>query len=152
LTATQASLRSANGVVISTRYKDGDRIKLAFVINPNGSADETLMFIINNGIIDRTERFVPTDSFNNSGATFQLNSVGATFKLYSIRVFNRAITETEEFNNFAIDNPDLLNIIARNDIFEGGNLSIEKIATKLPVMLITCPDWPDLMSTRDKKF
>lgn len=142
ITATQATLTSALGTKLMTKYKNNERIKLAFVINPNDSfLTERIRVssIINNGILERATVYANNDVYDST-AKIKLGNADskAGVKIYNIRCYNVAITDDDEFNNYIIDAPDTETLIDDNDIYADGTLdiSVDKMQQKIDVILI----------------
>jgi hypothetical protein len=91
-----AKFQSAGGTNINTRFRDGDRLHLAFIINKTTGDDARFIYIVNNGIVERAARFAATDNFNVS-TLLHIGSTGCTIKLHSIKVYNKALTVDEAF-------------------------------------------------------
>ena len=138
LTASTAKLRSSGGASVDTKYRDGDRVHLSFIINRTSGDDARMIYIVNNGILERATRFAANDNFNASGNLI-IGSNGCTIRLYSIRVYERALTVDEAFCNYAVDSPNLITIAANNDIYDqdSGAISVDKVNAHIPVMIIT---------------
>lgn len=138
LTASTAKLLSRGGTAVDTKYRDGDRIHLTFIINKTTGDDARMMYIVNNGILERAAQFAASDSFNAPG-NIVIGSNGCVIRVYSIRVYNRALDVDEAFCNYAVDSPNLINIASNNDIYDkdSGNISVDKVSAHIPVMIIT---------------
>lgn len=152
INATSASLRSANNSTsVETKYRDGDRNHLTFIINKTSGDDSRFLYIVNNGILERAARFTTTDNFVASG-NIRIGSDGCTVRLYGVRVFNRALKVDEAFCNYAIDSPNLISLAAKNDIFDtaaANAISVDKVNSTIPVMIIT-GDISSILSITDK--
>lgn len=153
ITATSASIRSSGGAFVETRFKNEERVKLAFIVNKaQDSPDSGLIYIVNNGIVERATNYAPSDTFLNGSVLTIGDSTGKTsMKLRSIRVYSRAITTDEAFANYIIDSGKLLQLYQENDIYEEGTtkVSVDKISSKLPVFIFTGPI-PTLEASMDK--
>lgn len=150
VTASTAKLQSSGGVSINTKYKDGDRIHLAFIINRIDGDNECLMFIVNNGILERAAKFSESDSFRVDN-NIHIGSDGCVVKIHSIRVYDTALTADEAFANYAVDSNNLLEIANKNDILNDttGMIDVDKVNAKIPVMIIT-GNIDYIMSINDK--
>ena len=138
ITASSAKLQSSGGANVNTKYKDGDRVHLTFIINKTTGDNGRLMFIVNNGVLERATNFAPTDSFQVA-ANLHIGSAGCTVKVHSIRVYNKALSVDEAFCNYAVDSDNLVEIANNNDIFnsENGLIDADKVNARLPIMIIT---------------
>lgn len=147
---TTAKIQSSGGATINTRYRDGDRIHLTFIINRTSGDDARFIYIVNNGILERAERFAAVDNFNVS-SNLHIGSTGCTIKLHTIRVYDKALTVDEAFQNYAIDSENIVEIVNRNDILNDatGLIDVDKVNAQIPVMIIT-GDISSILSINDK--
>ena len=138
LTATSAKLQSSGGSQVNTKYSDGDKLQLAFIINKVSGDDANLMFIVNNGILEKAAHFEGTENFDVAG-NLVIGSANCVVKLYGIRVYDKALTEEQEFGNYAIDSEDTVGIVERNNILTAatGIIDVDKVNARIPVLLIT---------------
>ena len=156
ITATNAEFSTADGKKINTRYKDNERLKIAFIGNKKGThEDGNLIYIMVNGVLERAAMYSDSDSiFSTEYLRVGTGNGGCKVKLRSIRVYNRAITVDEEFNNYVVDSEDSQIIYEKNNIFKTGTSEVgfDEVANKLPVMIFT-GDMNDLVSNgQDKKW
>ncbi len=151
ITASSAELRSSGGASVITKYKDGDRVHLAFIINKTSGDDARLIYIVNNGILERAASYVATDSFSVAD-NLHIGSDGCTVKVHSIRVYDKALTVDAAFGNYAIDSDSILEIAESNDILNDitGLIDADKVNAKLPIMIIT-GDMQPIFDATDKK-
>lgn len=154
ITASEAILTSSDGVKVSSKYKSGEFIRLSFVINPSQKAENSgLALLYIDGIVSGAINFSTTDSFS-SNAQFRISgSAEATAILRNISIYNAALTKEEVLNNkiiYARENK--ISLINNNDIFdeETNEVSYEKLANQLPVMIIT-GNIPTLEAASNKK-
>lgn len=141
ITATNAEFSTADGVKINTRYKDNEKLKIAFIGNPKGTGeDDNLIYIVVNGVLERAQIYGENDRIYSNAYLRIGNGVGGCkIRLRSIRVYNRAITVDEEFNNYVVDSPDSQILYEKNDVLNERtfNIDFDKVANKLPVMIFT---------------
>ena len=141
ITATNAEFSTANGVKINTRYKDNERLKIAFIGNKIGNhEDGNLIYIVVNGVLERAALYESFDSIvSNAFLTIGNPEGKCKVRLRSIRVYNKAITVDEAFNNFVVDSNNVQEIYERNNILKPGTTEVgfDEIANKLPVMIFT---------------
>lgn len=151
VTASTAKLQTAGGTKVETKFRDGDRIRLAFIINRTDDTDNLrMLYIVNNGILERASQFAANDTIGISGSTLTIGSTGCTVKLYSVSVYDKPIQVDQAFQNYAINNPGIISIASFNDIFDGnGAISVDKVNAHIPVMIIT-GDISSIMSISDK--
>jgi hypothetical protein len=142
ITATNAEFGTTEGKKINTRYKDNERLKIAFIGNRTGttSEDGNLIYIMVNGVLERASLYNNTDKiFSDSYLRVGAIDGGCKVRLHSIRVYDRAIRVDEEFNNFVVDSDDSQIIYERNNIFKAGTneVGFDEVANKIPVMIFT---------------
>lgn len=153
--ATKVVMVSEGGTLISTEYKSDENVRIAFVINRNiGAVNPRLSFIYTNGIISRAINWADTDNYTSNANIKFVGSSEATVSLKSIRVYDAVLSSDNVLNNFILYRDtisEMLEVYDRNDIYEDGRdvFSIEKMASRLPVMVVT-GDIPTLENTTDK--
>ena len=150
ITASSAKLQSSGGANVNTKYKDGDRVHLAFIINKTTGDNGRLIFIVNNGILERAASFAATDVFQ-VGDNLHIGSAGCTVKIHSIRIYDKALTADEAFCNYAVDSDNLVEIANNNDILNEstGLIDADKVNAKVPIMIIT-GDMQPIFDATDK--
>lgn len=157
VTASEASLTSALGVRVATRYKADERIRLSFVINrSSGTSDRRLAMLYVNGVLSGAAAYVEGDDFISAKTLRFASAQGADMALYSLRFYGRALTQGEVLNNYILYRPGIEEFMAaydRNNIYaEGsGDLSTEVLSGQLPVMILT-GNIPALEATTDKNL
>lgn len=154
ITATKVSLISEAGVTIETPFKDGEFIRVGFVINKAvGSTNKCMAFIYVNGKYARGTSWAVTDSYTSDKELLFTGSEDAEVKIKQIRIYDTALTTDQMLNNRILytDNiAEMNDIYERNDIYgEGTTFDPEKMSSRLPVMIIT-GDIPILENTTDK--
>lgn len=142
ITATNAEFGTTEGKKINTRYKDNERLKIAFIGNRTGTTNEdgNLIYIMVNGVLERASLYNNTDRiFSDSFLRVGAIDGGCKVRLHSIRVYNRAIRVDEEFNNFVVDSDNSQIIYERNNIFKENTneVGFDEVANKIPVMIFT---------------
>lgn len=158
ITASEASLTSASGAKVSTKYKSGENIRLTFVINRRaGVINKCLVFLYVNGILSGATNFPSNDNFIVSGNSLQIKSSAETsIELKALRFYNTALSSNQVLNNYMLyrDTADeMLQVYMRNSIYEEGSsdFSVDTLSGQLPVMLIT-GNIPALEATTDKNL
>ena len=151
ITSTTAKLQTAGGTKVDTKFRDGDRVHLSFIINRTDDADNArMLYIVNNGILERASQFAANDAISVSGNSITIGSTGCITKLYSVRVYDKALSVDQAFSNYAVDNPEIISIASFNDIYDNsGSISVDKVNAHIPVMIIT-GDISSIMSISDK--
>lgn len=155
VTATKAEMSTEGQVNISTRYKDNDRLKIAFIFNPDGNnVDDNMMYIVINGVLERAAQY-SNDAMQARNGYLSIGNPDGLCKvrLRSIRYYDRAISVDEAFNNYVIDSDDVQGIYDKNDVLNSvGEVGFDEIANKLPVMIFT-GDMDDLVTAgMDKEW
>lgn len=165
INATSASITTNNGTTVKTNFKESERIKLAFIVNPIKPVNQSTfayesddlndnpntIFIMVNGVLDRVAKWgtgiAASDSFkwsNQSEDVANSFTIGndngeANVKIYSIRIYNRALTMDEEFMNYLNDQPgeNIIDLFDKNDVFDDNdNVSFDKVKEMIPTMLL----------------
>ena len=151
ITASTAKLQTLGGTKVETKFRDGDRIRLSFIINRTDDTDNSrMLYIVNNGILERAARFDANDSIGITGDSITIGSTGCNVKLYSVSVYDKSITVDQAFCNYAVNNPNIISIASFNDIYdEMGNIDVDKVNAHIPVMIVT-GDISSIMSISDK--
>ena len=143
ITATNAEFSTAQGVKIGTRYKDNERLKIAFIGNKFGdSDDDKLIYIVINGVLERAALYTSNQDQMYSSAKLVIGNPDGLCKvrLRSIRVYNRAISVDQAFNNFVVDSDDVQGLYEKNNVLKEGSVTeigFDEVANKLPVMIFT---------------
>ena len=142
---------SSNNDILHTNFKSNERLKLAFIINNSSTSDESdLIYIVNNGILERAINAKGIIFTNNTGKITIGNSESGII-LYNIRVYNRAISYTDAYNNYVYDSENKSTIIANNDVLLNGEINFDQCANKLDTILIQGDLSKILSSTTDKE-
>ena len=155
ITASKVSIVSAGGKVLSRPFKSEDNIRVGFVINKDSGVDNKgLAFVYVNGIVSGSVNFSETDNFMSTTYLSFAGSEEASVILRSLRFYNAALTHDQMLNNYILYRrsvSEMMDVYNRNDIYEEGteNLSAERLANQLPVLIVT-GDIPALEDTTDK--
>ena len=141
ITATNAEFSTADGKKINTRYKDNERLKIAFIGNKKGThEDGNMIYIMVNGVLERAAMYSNTDRiWSDEILRIGSGNGGCKIRVRSIRVYDRAISVDEEFNNYVVDSENSQIIYEKNNIFKKGTneVGFDEVANKLPVMIFT---------------
>lgn len=152
ITASAVTVTSANKVSIERRYKSDENVRLSVVINPNRGTNKGLTLIYVNGIISGAVNVVPGDSYSSDKDIIFRGSEGACVSLKQILVYNTALSTEQEYNNFTLYRDsvaEMLEVYNRNLIYDGIAYDATKMASRLPVMIVT-GEIPTLENTNDK--
>jgi hypothetical protein len=141
ITATKAEISTNQGVSINTRYKDNEKLKISFICNRSGNFDDgNLLYIMVNGVLERAALYLDSDSVRSLGYLKIGDPTGnSKVRVKSIRVYNRAISIDEAFNNYVVDSPNVQEIYDKNDVLGAGTTEVgfDEVANKIPVMIFT---------------
>lgn len=156
VTSTKAEFSTKDGISINTRYKDNERLKIAFIGNKVGNhEDGNLIYIVVNGVLERAALYEDSDKIYSDAFLKIGNPEGnCKVRLRSIRVYNKAISVDEAFNNYVVDSDDVQTIYEKNNVLRPGTneIGFDEVANKLPVMIFT-GDMAELTKNgQDKKW
>lgn len=152
LTASKASLTSANGRKLETQFKDGENVRIGFVIDNTPILSSKVMYIYINGVVSGAIDFLNTDSFTLNNTLRIGNTQEAILNIKDIRFYNRALSATELLNNYILyrdTSEEMLSVFNRNNVLTDGRISADVLANILPVIIFT-GDVPVLENTTDK--
>ena len=119
-------------VGVEKTFAEDTYVKMAFVIGPR--SQYRLMELYINGTREKADIYNTTDNFVQDipvGITF--DSAGADIELRSMRVYNRAISDDEEVDNFIVDRMTVAEMLTKyedNDVLENGEYDITKVLAK----------------------
>ena len=138
VTPISATLYDASGNdVIHTNFKSNERLKLAFIINEvNSTTDSALVYIVNNGILERAEGGTGI-IFTNTTGGIKIGDSLSGIRLYNLRVYNRALSYTDAYNNYVFDSDDKGTILAKNNVITNGQISYDLCVNSLDTFLIS---------------
>ena len=144
-----AELKSQNNA-ISAQFKEDDRIRLTFTIEPT-TLNKLIMIYIN-GVLCGIKKY-EQDAFRHSKeCPIIIGGEDSGIDVYFIRAYKRVLNETQQLNNFCIDRPSFgekISAVTRNDILNasaGGDLSkiitINSLKGAIPYIIMHCPKLP----------
>ena len=139
ITTNEASLYNGSSKIIHTNYKANERIKLAFIFNTvqPGSVDSNLVYIVNNGVLERAAQYGTAASYLSSDGNIKIGGSESGVRVYNIRCYNRALSYEEALSNYIYDCDDKATVINRNDIFTSSVIEYNKVKNKIDTVLIT---------------
>ena len=150
----QASQEYIDVEIVHTNYKSNEKIKLAFIINKesevqsNKTSDDGLAYIVNNGILERGA-VASGRSFNTSG-TIKIGGSNSGVRVYKIRIYDKSISYSDEYNNFVYDSSNKVQIVKRNNILQQGEISFEQCRNVIDTIVIT-GDLGDILNQNSNK-
>ena len=121
-------------VGVGSKFASDMLLKVAFVIGKR--TDGRLIELYVNGIRSKADIYAEGDNFQQDiaqGITF--DSANADIDVYSIRVYNRAISDDEELGNYIIDRPastEMSDLFLSNEVLneDGSDIDIDKLRAK----------------------
>ena len=151
LTAQMAQLASEQ-TTVSTQYKEDEHVRISFVVDKR--TEDKLIYVYINGIMSGVVQYPDDDDFAQS------NPVGITIgsslvatDIYCIRVYDNNLTRFQLLDNWIADTQDIALMLDRyshNDVYdEYGAVTIDKLPSDLPYMIISCAELPQYKG--DKK-
>ena len=144
-----AELKSQNNL-ISAQFKEDERIRLTFTIEPT-SLNKLIMIYIN-GVLCGIKQY-DKDVFRQENACpIIIGAEDSGIDVYFIRAYKRALDKDQQLNNFCVDRPsyaDKISAKSRNDILNassGGDLAkmitINSLKGSIPYIIMHCPKLP----------
>ena len=151
ITAQSAALASEQSN-ISTQYKDGEHVRIAFVVQK--AVENRLVFIYINGIASGVVQYPVNDDFaQQSPVGIQIGSNLCGVDIYNIRVYDNDLTHKQIVENWIADTADIddkVDRYTRNNVYdEYGNIVTTKLPSDLPYMILEAPELPQYKG--DKK-
>lgn len=151
ITSQEARMVTKGNSVVSTKFAEGKEYNIGFVSFPVASADATdyektnssMLYLYVDGVISGGILRGPVDQvYQSKPAKIVLAPIGkCTIDLFSVRSYNRALTDAEMLNTYLIDliDPEILieKFLENNILNESGNISVDNLPKYLPYMIIT---------------
>jgi hypothetical protein len=139
ITTNEAGLYNGANHIVHTNYKANERIKLAFVFNPveAGSPDSNLIYIINNGVLERAAGYGTASNYISDNGNIVIGGAESGIRVYNIRAYDKALTPEEALSNYIYDSNNKAEILSRNDIFESGVIDYTKVKNKIDTFVVT---------------
>lgn len=138
ITSQSAQIKSEQSD-ITTKFKDEERIRLAFVVEKK--ADNRLLAVYVNGIKSISFQYPETDNFMQAEpVNITIGGEDATVDLYKIRSYNNNLNRYQLINNFIADIDDYdrkLEVYHKNDIYDAyGNISFVKVRKLIDILVL----------------
>lgn len=138
ITAQSASLHSEQSA-IDTRFKEDERVRVAFVIEDRSSS--RLIYTYIDGIASGVVQYPTDDNFMQAKpADIVIGSNDCTVCVHNIRVYQAALNQFQMLDNCIADMDDMQKKIAmytRNQIFDSyGDVSYQKVLEQIPGLTI----------------
>lgn len=127
---SQTALLKSEQSSIDTRFKDEERIRLAFVVEKR--ADNRLVGIYVNGIKSGSMQYPDADNFMQSvPVDIIIGCSDATIDIYNIRSYNNNLNRYQLLDNYIADMDDVekkRDLYLRNQIYDDyGSVSFQKV-------------------------
>ncbi|RGN33876.1 CotH kinase family protein [Bacteroides oleiciplenus] len=138
ITAQSASMRSEQSA-IDTRFKEDERVRVAFVIEDRTGS--RLIYTYIDGIASGVVQYPTDDNFMQAKpADIVIGSNDCTVCVHNIRVYESALNQFQMLDNCIADMDDMQKKIAmytRNQIFDSyGDVSYQKVLEQIPGLTI----------------
>lgn len=138
ITAQSASLRSQQSF-IHTRFKEDERVRVAFVIEDRTGS--RLIYTYIDGIASGVAQYPVDDNFMQAKpADITIGSNDCTVCIHTVRVYDAALSSFQMLDNCIADMDDMQKKIAmytRNQIFDAyGDVSYPKVVEQIPGLTI----------------
>ena len=124
---------------IHTNYKANERVKIAFIINPeNNTTDSGLIYIVSDGVLERGAMTAGHD-FTTQNGKIVIGKSASGVKFYNFRTYLRNISYSDEYNNFVYDSDNKLKLINNNAVVDSSTQQIDYqlCCRKLDTILIS---------------
>lgn len=139
---------------LSVQFREDEKVRLTFVVEAENL--NRFIYVYINGIMCGVKQYAESDDFQ------QTNTVGITIgaefsglDLYTLRLYNKGLTRTEQLNNFICDRPTLAARIeaeSRNDILDDAEeITIAKLPMTIPYLIMECEELPQFKGDKKKK-
>lgn len=139
LKMNEALIQSEQSVV-TTKYKDEERIRVSFVIDDKNGLRLIRTFV--NGVLSGLAQYPANDNFAQSSPVgITINPDGGSMDIYKIRIYDTALSDVDMLNNYIADRDELaerLEVYNENNIYDtNGKVSYAKVKGKIPTVVIT---------------
>ena len=137
MTGQLATLKSEQSE-ISMQYKEGEHIRLSFVVNKRN--ENRLIYVYINGVMSGCVQYPTDDNFQQtSPAGISIGSSECTVDLYTIRIYDNNLNADQLLGNWIADTQVgslMLDRYMHNDVFDDyGNIVIDKLPKDLPYII-----------------
>lgn len=144
ITPQLATLRSEQKE-ITTRYKENEHLRLAFVVEKK--AANRLVYCYINGIMSGVVQYPADDDFAQTvPVDITIGSRDATIDLYCIRVYDNDLTRHQILNNWIADTQvveTMLERYSRNHVFDAySQIVIAQLPKDLPYLVLDGTELP----------
>ena len=134
-----ASIRSQQSF-LSTQYKEDEHIRISFVVEPNDTDHNRIIWMYINGIASGAMQYPTDDTFEQkSPAYITIGSSEAIVDIYNIRIYNSALSNKQIVNNWIADTADAADRASR---FNHNSILTEQDTLTPESLLLGAPDLP----------
>lgn len=142
-----------NSAIVKTNFKSGERIKLTFVFNRQSdiSNNSNLVYIINNGILERTASRGNTPLTDNNG-TIKIGGSNSSVRVYQIRAYRQDLSPKQALDNYLFDNATNTDLISRNDVYgDSSEITYAGMSGKQDIIVIE-GDLTNILQNKSSKL
>lgn len=137
LTGQMATMTSEQSE-ISMQYKEGEHIRLSFVVSKR--SENRLIYVYIDGVMSGCVQYPAEDNFQQSSPVgISIGSNDCTVDLYTIRVYDNNLTADQLLGNWIADTKDgglMVDRYMHNDIYDDyNNIVIDKLPKDLPYII-----------------
>lgn len=141
VTAQNATIKSEQAIV-TTQFKEDERVRIAFVIEQNYTGSFRLIYTYINGIISGISQYPIDDNFQQAiPLNITMGASDCTLSIYNIRTYNAALNKFQVLNNYIADLANInmkSDIYNRNQVFDAyGDIVYDDVLAQIPCMIIT---------------
>lgn len=132
-------MNEALGSAIENEYKDNEKIRISFVVEPRSV--NKLIYVYINGVCSGITQYDNVDNFTQSSPVgITIGSSDSWIDIYTIRKYNTALTSEQILNNYIADTNLMSKKIAlynKNSIFDSySNVNYSEIINRIPCLTI----------------
>lgn len=136
ITASKATLKVGYGdkESVSSNFKANENVRISFVLDTTNR----LAIIYVNGIMSGAVTMTSSISIDKYLSFTGTDEAG--IKIKQIRIYDTQLSSEQVLNNYILYRDTIAEMKAlysKNDIFDGGLISIEKVSNYIPVILLT---------------
>lgn len=138
VTGQAATLKSEQSE-LSMQYRDGEHVRLSFVVNKQ--SENRLMFVYINGVMSGAFQYPTNDNFahRTAPADITIGSNDCTIDIYNIRIYDNNLNEEQLLGNWIADTQNgtlKTERYTKNNIFDDyRNIVVDKLPSDLPYII-----------------
>lgn len=152
ITPNSAAYYESGSPLIKTNFKTGERIKLVFIFNRYSeiSTDSNLIYIVNNGILERAAA-KGNASINSASGNIKIGGSASGIRVYSIRAYRQNISPKQALDNYIFDNISDSALVSRNDVYgNSSTITYAGVQGKQDIIIIE-GDLTNILKNKDSK-